>query len=140
MHFHLPLILAIAATALALPATNETTSNLEKRDHHGWIGTFNDSQCTGPSYGPRPELRLGDCTAFTPDYNIMGYVGIFFGTGVYSFEHLGSWSDTGCSNVWDDDDPSWNLHKKDYTKTDLVCMGLSGSNWQLNSVKAYHRG
>ena len=140
MHFHLPLILAIAATTLALPTTDQTTSNLEKRDHHGWIGTFNDSQCTGTTYGPRPELHLGDCTAFTSDDKIIGYVGIYFGSGVYSFNHLGTWSDGGCSNVWDDDDPAWNLQKKDYTETDLACIDLSEAGWQANSVKPYYRG
>lgn len=135
MHFQLPLILAIAATALALPAANQTTSTLEKRDKHGWIGSFSDPQCTGPETGPRPELHLGDCTVFSPA-NATGCFGIYFGTGVYSYELLGMFSDTGCQTSVGD--PTWNLWKDTYTSNDFACVGVVDFSWQFASVKAHY--
>ena len=126
MHFQLPLILAMAATALASPTANQASSNLEKRWNHGWIGSFSDSQCTGPETGPRPELHLGDCTVFSPA-NATGYFGIYFGTGIYSFGLLGMFSDTGCQTSVAD--PSWRLTKNVYTSNDFACVGVVDFAW-----------
>ena len=133
MHFQISLILAIAATALALSTANQTTSSLEKRGQHGWIGTFSDPQCTGPETGPRPELHLDDCTIFSPASNT-GYFGIYFGTGVYSYEYLGMYSDTGCQTSVVN--PTWALWKKTYTSNDFACVGVEDFTWQFGSVKA----
>ena len=132
MHFHLPLLLAIAATALTLPTANQTISNLEKRGQHGWIGTFDDSQCKGPETGPRPELHLDGCTAFTPAI-ATGYFGIYFGTGVYAFDHLRMFTDAGCKTSVGD--PSWKLYKDAYTSNDFACIGVKEFAWQFASVK-----
>lgn len=133
MHFQLPVILAIAVTALALPTANQTTSNLEKRAHYGWIGSFSDPQCTGPQTGPRPELHLGDCTVFSPA-NATGYFGIYFGTGGYSYDRLGMFSDTGCQTSLGD--PKWELWKDVYTSNDFACVSMVDFTWQFGSVKA----
>ena len=103
MHFQIPLILAIAATALAFPTTNQTTSTLSKRDRHSWIGSYNDEQCTGPQIGPRPELHHHRCTHFTPANafdldNASEYFGVYFGSGVYDYGNLGIFSDKDCKN------------------------------------------
>ena len=135
MHFKFSLILALAATALALPTADQTTSNLEKRAEHGWIGSFSDPDCKGPQTGPRPELHLGDCTAFTPA-NATGYFGIYFGTGVYYFEKLSMFTDPGCDNSVAD--PSWELWKKTYTSNDFACVGVVDFGWQFGSVHAHY--
>ena len=133
MHFQLSAILAIAASTLALPTADQTTSNLEKRAQHGWIGSFSDHQCTGPETGPRPELHLGDCTVFSPA-NATGYFGIYFGTGVYSFDLLRIFSDAGCQKSVVD--PSWELWKDVYTSNDFACVGVEDFTWQFSSVRA----
>ena len=121
MHFQLPLILAMAATALASPTANQATSNLEKRWHHGWIGSFSDPQCTGPETGPRPELHLNDCTGFTPA-NTTGYFGIYFGTGIYGYDELGVFSDTGCQNSIMG--PGFGLDKLAWAVNGFACVGV----------------
>lgn len=94
MHLQTSLILAIASTALALPAVTQTNSTLEKRYNHGWIGNFANDECSGTPVGPRPESHLKDCVVFNP--NVSPFVGIFFGTGWYSFDKLMFFSDTNC--------------------------------------------
>lgn len=136
MRYILPLILAIAATAQGLPTANQTTSNLEKRDHHGWIGSFSDPQCKGPETGPRPELHLDGskkCRAFSPAKET-GYFGIYFGSGLYSYDFLTMFSDTSCKTLVEAAGST--LWKEDYTSTDFACVSVGDYDWQFGSVEA----
>ena len=106
---------SIASTALALPAVNKTNSNLAERYEHGWTGNFEDGECSGTPVGPRPEIRLDDCVAFKPSMSA-GFVGIFFGTGVYDFDQLMLYSDTECQTEMGP------IFKEDYTTGSFGCM------------------
>lgn len=119
MHLQTSLILAIASSALALPAVNQTGSNLAKRFDHGWIGSFEDEQCSGKPVGPRPEIHLDDCIAFTPSISA-GFVGIFFGTGVYDFDQLTVYADNNCEILIGVDGSQ--LFKETYTTGNFGCM------------------
>ena len=85
----------------ALPTTNDTMS-LEKRSHHGWIGSFDENSCTSQPIGDRPKVTWFDCIKFKPAaYGNNKYVGINYGTGVYHFNSLTFYSDDACKGVTD---------------------------------------
>lgn len=131
MHLQTSLIVAIASTALALPAANQTNSNLAKRYEHGWIGNFDSEYCNDTAVGSRPEIHLDDCLAFEPSMSA-GFVGIFFGTGElglgFNFDQLMLFSDTKCVV-----EMGLPLFKEDYTSGDVpACInyqdtGIFGS-------------
>ena len=95
MYLHVSIFFALLASTLALPTSNETSTNLEKRLHYGWIGSFVNDNCHGKHVGPRPELKhsISDCCAFTPATN---NIGINFGTSAASFSNVIFYSDDNC--------------------------------------------
>lgn len=81
------LALAPSTIALAVPQpetvgedySNGTATQLEKRSHYAWVGSFDDSNtnCAGkPLPGPRPKVKNSDCVKFTPSTS---RVGIYWG-------------------------------------------------------------
>lgn len=93
-------------TTLALPTNltnvfsnevplNETTSDLEKRSHWGWIGSYqwNDWSCKGSLIGTRPKVDNNDCIAFSP---VSDNVGIYWGSSPLGFDAFDIFSDTKC--------------------------------------------
>ncbi len=99
MQLHLALLLPLLSGVLALPATNTTsTFNLEKREHHGWIGSFSSSDCSGKWIGKRPEVHLSDCVKFSRDAAAQN-IGVFGGEGIYHIRFLSVFSDENCKNA-----------------------------------------
>ena len=98
MHSQLALILAIAATTLALPTTNQTSPDLEKRYYHGWIGSHGDDKCGGAQIGPRPEVHLNDCTAFAIPPGAQSFT-MFDGSGWYAFNQFYLYADSECKHA-----------------------------------------
>ena len=106
MHFQIPTILAfgvaLAATTMALPTVNNnSTSTLDKRSHHGWVGSFTDPTCSGnpDPNGQRPKLGeyINSCTAF--QYVVGDAVGVNFGSGGDQWEGVTFFSDDNCQIV-----------------------------------------
>ena len=129
MHLQASLILAIASTALALPAVDQTNSTLEKRWNHGWIGNFDNDQCTGTAVGSRPEIHLDHCLAFQPSLSA-GFIGVFFGTGLYGFDQFTIYTDDKCQT---ETNQGYQYFKSGYTTGNspacisLEDMGMFGS-------------
>lgn len=133
MLLQISLVLVIAANALALPAANQTgptdqpgSSTLEKRFHHGWIGAFQDENCTSRA-DPRPEIHLDDCVPFEP--RLGEYVGIYFGTGAYKFDALTLFTDGACEDYLE----LWfkNINDKEY-----ACLSADDFDYPV-SVQTY---
>ena len=106
MHLRIPTILAISTTlasTMALPTTSTSSSTeLEKRFHYGWVGSFDNSDCSGDPnpLGVRPELDYEngvECDSF--QYVIGDWIGINYGTGAYSWAGATFYSDSQCQNV-----------------------------------------
>ena len=102
MRLDLSPILAILASSLALPTTDENTS-LEKRERYGFISSYTNDDCSGPHQGPRPKLKFYydelskniPCVKFTP-FTDSDYIGINYGVGIHEFDEVYFYEDDGC--------------------------------------------
>lgn len=133
MHFQIPIILALGAglaSTIAFPTTNNST--LEKRDHYGWVGSFQDATCTGTANpkGPRPEFKggkEGSCYPF--QYVVGNMVGVNFGSGNQQWSGVTFFSDGSCTTLSDFND------KKTVTpgSDGMACITPAGGS-VVNSV------
>ena len=83
-----PLTSGLAAPEFTSPITSTV---LEKRGHKGWVGNFDNAQCSGTPIGNRPEL---DSKACIPFEKAGKYIGIFWGTWPFKLYSLGLYNGT----------------------------------------------
>ena len=104
MHVSIIITALLSAGALALPATNSTSSTLEKRVwKHGWIGTYapEDLQCKGKQTegknSGRPKFKPNEkCTKLRRDPSTN--IEIFWGEGNYHNNEVHVFYDEDCKD------------------------------------------
>ncbi|KAK4695817.1 hypothetical protein P7C71_g2002, partial [Lecanoromycetidae sp. Uapishka_2] len=97
MYFSTITLLGFLASTLALPSSLHSSAPnhpLEKRQHYGWIGAYEDATCGGDYQDTRPELqKSGTCHTWSPHGP---FIGVNYGTGLLAFGNAQFFSDALC--------------------------------------------